>query len=480
MIELKIKTLGTIIIAIGLITIASTIYFFPFPGIPGSFTNPYSASKIMSTQQMLILSDFEPTETKEFYVETAKVTPQMLTVSQPIGDITTVTYKTGTQYHKSYVYRAELSPAQLSQLSYDKDVVGIWEIPEIKYMNIPMTTGIQEDYGNMQTALESTGVTQLFNMGLTGNNTIIAIIDDFPPEDVFLQYFPWQNRILHYPEETNANAQHGIMTACIASEVAPDAKLYLINYNKNPVEAFDEILSLKQKYPGYQIVSSNSYMFFGTTYFVPDDIVNRKILEVADNDIIVCFAAGNFAHPGEHNPSWTLDVGYDMRNGWFEKNEEIGYPAVFNNIISVAGCNAYNNKILSYSSIGRGVGGFDEPDISAPTHFIYLKSPWGASVGTSGSCPFLAGVCADILSDKKAETTRMVGAIHSYSKDRGKQGFDVEFGYGVIDAVELYNQYDNWTPPPQSRPDIILLSSGAGMIGVGVVFRKKEEWGLEF
>ena len=475
---MSLRTIGTASIISGIALIILYIFLFPFPGIPGSFTNPYTATKIMSTQQMLTLSDFEPTETREFYVETAKITPQLLTIGQPMGNITTVTYKIGTQYYKSYVYRAELSPAQLSQLSYNKDIVGIWEIPDIKYTNIPMTTGIHEEYGNMQTALESTGVTQLFNMGLTGNNTIIAIIDDFPSEDVFLQYFPWQDRILHYPEETNAGATHGIMTACIASEVAPDAKLYLINYNKNPVEAFDEILSLKQKYPGYQIVSSNSYTFFGTTYFIPDNIVNRKILEVADNNIIVCFAAGNYAHPGDHNPIWTLDVGYDIGSGWFEKDEEIGYPATFNSIISVAGCNSFNDKILSYSSIGRGVGGNDEPDVAAPTHFIYEKSPYGITSGTSGSCPFMAGVCADILSNKKPETTRMVGAIHSYSEDRGKQGFDVEFGYGVINAVELYNQYDNWTPPPQSRPDIILVSTGAGLIGVGVVFRKKEEWGL--
>ena len=199
------------------------------------------------------------------------------------------------------------------------------------------------------------------------------------------------------------------------------------------------------------------------------------MLECVQNDIIVLFATGNWAHEGEHTSSWTYDVGFDSRAQYFNRNNEIGYPAVFNNVISVAGCTYDREYILSYSSLGPGVGGFDEPDVAAPTHYDH-DNPYGYAGGTSAACPFMAGVCALVLDGSNvADSSRMVGSIHSNSVDRGETGFDDEFGYGVVNAMLLYENYNNWVPPPPEEASPLIFLSGVGLVAVGIVFRRKDE-----
>jgi len=473
------KKIGLAFIVAGAIILVSTIYFFPFEGLPGSFSSPYIASQIMSPQQMLTLSKDVDDVPQEYYVEVKSMHPQTLSISPPVGEITPMKYKEGTHYKQSYVYRTSLGPKEFLQLSNNEDTVGIWEIPSVSYL-IPGSLSVQStefDLGNMEEAKESTGVNTLIEQGHDGENTIIAIIDDFPDDkDEFYNYFPWQDRILHYPEHGSSNAKHGIMTASIAADVSPKAELYLIHYNSNPVESFDMVLDLKDEYKNYSIICSNSYMFTGLDYYTPNSLINRKVLELTENGIVVVFAAGNFAKPGDHNPDWTLNVGYDSRNNWFSSDEEIGYPAAFNSVVSVAGSNAYNKKILSYSSVGRGVGGNFEPDVAVPTHFPYDHSPYGGSLGTSGSCPFMVGICSLILTDSDANSKKMVGALSDFSTDLGKRGFDKEFGYGAVDAVRLNNNYDNWTGgiADENNQRTIYIGSGIAFLGVGLVVRKKK------
>jgi len=327
----------------------------------------------------------------------------------------------------------------------------------------------------MTDALYHSGVSQLMKQGLSGKNTIIVLIDDFPSESSFYDYFPleWKDRILHYPSDPG-DGKHGIMTASIAATVAPQALLYFIEMKNDPISCFQEIMNLKQTYPNYDIISSNSYVYGGTAYYDPLHPVNRKILETAESGVTIVFGAGNWAHPGEHTSRWTLDVGYDSRNSYFDRDSEIGYPGVFDEVISVAGCNAFCDKIVSYSSLGRGVDNHDEPDVSAPTHFSFEHSPYDhMALGTSASTPFMAGICADILSGKNAEVIRLVGSIHSYSTDKGYNGFDDEFGYGVVNAVNIFNNYDYWQPSQNISP-IAMYSISMGMLGIGIVLYNKK------
>lgn len=460
-----IKLLGAIMTWAGLIFVVLSLIFFPFAS-PGSQAMPLVPPSPFYSVQALMNQANTYTFPETFYVETKETSAMVSSISDVKP--TALTYQSGLYFHKSYIYTTELTEEEYVQLVSHPDVIGIWEVPGVEVIDI---WGF---YGNMNDAKTATGVTQLIADGKTGEGTIIVIIDNFPTETEFYNYFPseWGSRIIHYPPNPDPGAEHGIMTASIAADVSPDAELYLVDYRIDPITNFENVRGLKILYPDHQIICSNSYIFIGDTYHNADNPVNRKILETARDDVIVLFAAGNFAHEGEHDGRWTLNVGYDSRAYLYDRNAEIGYPGVFNHIISVAGCASDGKQIVSYSSMGRGIGGYDEPDVVAPTHFIYSYSPYGGSGGTSGSCPFMAGICANVLTGRNAESLRMVGTIHSQSTDRGYKGFDDEFGYGVVDAVKLYNGYPLWVPLPDTAPSPYLMFSGIGLMGIGYFAQK--------
>lgn len=466
-----IKVIGSIMTLAGLAFVVISLIFFPFIS-PGSQAMPLTPSSFYSTQSLLELKDTYSFP-ESFYVETkSEVSPAILSISSPDTQIVTLTYQSGLYFHRSFIYGTELTENEYVQLASQDDVIGLWKIPTADL--IENGWGL---VGTMDDAKASTGVTELVASGKDGNGTIIVVIDDFPTEDEFYTYFPseWSDRIIHYPANPHFGAEHGIMTASIAAEIAPGAELYLIDYRINPITVFNTVKGIKLLYPNHQIICSNSYVYSGDVYYNNDNPINRMIVETARQNIIILFAAGNWAHEGEHDDRWMLDVGYDSRAGNFDRDAEIGYPATFNHVISVAGCASDGQSIVSYSSLGRGVGNADEPDVTAPTHFTYSNSPFGGSLGTSGSCPFMAGVCAIVLTDRDAETARMVGTIHSQSTDRGFKGFDDEFGYGVVNAVKLYDGYPYWIPPVYEAPSPYLLLFGIGMVGIGYVFQKHDE-----
>jgi len=468
---MKIKRIGIILILCGIFLLLVTIYLYPPFSLPGSQQNPATAS-YFQTEQMMLTSKETQIFPQEFYVETDT---QMFATQNTDEQVFMMTFQKGTHYQKSFVFKKTLTSEEYIGYASDNNVLGLWDIPKAIYQKPALTsTGYTSELGDMQDALFSTKTTELVSQGHNGHDTIVVIIDDFPSSDSFYDYIPvsWNDRIIHYPDVPDSGT-HGIMTAGIVGGVSPNTKLYLIEFG-DPIQDFQTILDLKQEYPNYDIISSNSYVYSGTAYYDSNHPVHRKILEVADNDIAVLFGAGNWAHVGEHNPQWTFEVGYDTRNYMFERDSEIGYPAVFDEVISVAGCNAFCDKILSYSSMGRGVDNNDEPDISAPTHHVYEYSPYEITMGTSASCPFMAGICANILSGKEMDTDRLVGSIHSYSTDRGNNGFDDEFGFGVVDAKNIFDNYDNWVPLPEENSFYLYISS-ACMLGIGGVLFSKDK-----
>lgn len=470
---MKAKTIGSWIILIGIISLAGTMYLYPPGDLPGSQNSPVSTSSFQTSSHMMMMAETVGVS-QDYYIETNSLTMATQSTS---NQIIPMTFRRGTHYESSYVFKDTLTSSEYLSLSADESVVGIWDIPSIIYQKPMLSSSISTDfnYGTMDDALNATRTNELIGMGYSGQNTIVVIIDDYPSETEFYESLPssLSSRVIHYPSNPG-DGTHGIMTAGVVAGVSPDTLLYLIEMSGDPLLCFQNIIDLKDSYPDHDIISSNSYVYDGTAYYDQNHPVHRKILETTDNDITVVFAAGNWAHAGEHNPSWTFNVGYDSRNSLFERDSEIGYPGVFNEVISVAGCNAFGDKILSYSSLGLGVGNNNEPDISAPTHHYYQYSPYsGITCGTSASCPFMAGICANILSGKDANVDRMVGSIQSFSTDCGISGFDEEFGYGVIDAVNVFNNYDLWIPEPEEVPDVSMYAVSIGMLGFGIVLYNK-------
>jgi hypothetical protein len=472
--KMNYKLLGKGIVIMGILFLVASFYFYPVSFIPGSIDNPTDASYFQSMETMISASENKDFP-KSFYVETTSMT---LATQEADNTVSTLTFQRGTRYEKSFVFTKELTKNEYISLARNDDVIGIWDIPRIMFQNLNVYSNVgYQDYGDMDDAMSSTNTDSLISQGQNGENTIIVIIDGFPSESEFYQYFPddWRNRVLHYPSEYQ-DSKHGIMTASISAYVSPKSKLYFLQTDDDMFSNMDMILGLKKQYPDHSIVSSNSYVFTGTMYYNDNHPLNRKILEVADNGIAVVFGAGNWAHEGEHNSQWTMNVGYDSRNGMFNRNSEIGYPAVFNKVVSVSACNAYGDKILSYSSLGPGVDGYDEPDVSAPSNHHFMYSPYdGLTSGTSASTPFMAGIIADILTNKDCDSERLVGVIHQTSNDLGKTGFDDEFGYGVVDALGIYNSYDAWIPTPTEKQEIYVYGISIIMIIFGFILIEKDE-----
>jgi hypothetical protein len=466
--------IGSWIILIGIISLFITMYMFPPAGLAGSNDSPYMATQIQSDTFMMTMST-NINITQEYYVETNSLTFATQSAS---SDIMPMTFKKNTHYQRSYIYRDILTPSEYVSLVGREDIVGIWEIPEIvmvdSYQNIN-----QDVFGTMDDALNYSRVTELIDMGYSGQNTITVVIDGFPSQSEFYSFFPsvWSDRVLIYPSSFSGS-MHGVMTTGVVAGVSPDTSLYLIDISEYDILAmYQKVIELKTVYPNYDIVCTNSYVFTGTPYYDASHPVNRKIVEMTENDIAVLFGAGNWAHPGDHNPSWMLNAGYDSRNGGYGSDDQIGYPSVSNKIICVAGCNAYCDKILSYSSIGRGIGNNNKPDVCAPTHFYYSFSPYdGIASGTSTSTPFMAGLVANILSGKTFEVDRLIGSIQSYSIDKGLSGFDTSFGYGIVDAVNIFNNYDLWVKPINQSMDLSMYIVSLSFLGFGIVVYNKNKF----
>lgn len=466
------ERVGKGILVLGIILLVGSLVFYPVSIIPGSISNPVEATSFQTMQQLTIASE-NISFPQEYYVETSNLNVATESTDKQVFSLT---YQHGTYYEESYVFRETLSKDEYVSFAKHEDTVGLWSVPNIIFQKPDIMTSSSYEYGTMDDALDSTNTVSSINDGNNGENTIIVIIDAFPSESEFYDYIPysWNNRILHYPSET-VNSKHGIMTAGIAGKVSPNSKLYLISSGQDPISNFENILQIKKQYPNHKIVSSNSYVYTGTCYYDGNHPVNRKILEVANENVIVLFGAGNWAHQGEHNSKWTLNVGYDSRNYMFERDSEIGYPAVFDEVISVAGCNAFGNKIVSYSSLGRGVDNNDEPDVSAPTHHYYENSPYNhLTLGTSASTPFMAGIVANVLTNKNSDTERMVGTIHQTSLDKGRNGLDDEFGYGIADTTNIIKSYDLWIPVPNEE-NTVFYTVSISLVVVGFILYKKNQ-----
>ena len=149
-------------------------------------------------------------------------------------------------------------------------------------------------------------------------------------------------------------------------------------------------------------VSNNSNYYGGTS-----SAMNAKYQATYDNGMIHFAAAGNFS------------------------SNVITYPSSIPVVNAIAALQRNGNK-ASFSNYGTGL------DFSAPGQDIYTTSrgsDYATVSGTSFASPYSAGVAALILSQNPGLTSAQVEDIMKCtSKDRGTTGYDVIYGWGMVNA----------------------------------------------
>ena len=133
-------------------------------------------------------------------------------------------------------------------------------------------------------------------------------------------------------------------------------------------------------------------------------------LYAMEHDVVVVAAAGN-------------------RGGG---TTEVGAPATMPGVLTVSGVNRQGQASFDASSQGITIG------VAAPSEQLVGVIPGGAYVtwsGTSGATPIVAGVVALVrAAHPELDAANVINRILLTARDRGKDGADYIYGYGLLDA----------------------------------------------
>lgn len=155
-------------------------------------------------------------------------------------------------------------------------------------------------------------------------------------------------------------------------------------------------------------------------------------LEVAGADIL--FAAGNCG----------LDCPAGYCSGFTDRT--IYGANSHDSVLSVAGVDVTKDRV-GYSSQGPGRLTDHKPDVSAYTHFRGSEyRPGKPDSGTSAACPVAAGVVAAIRANypqSKIRPAVLRNLIRRTADDQGKMGFDYDYGYGIVNPLNLAKAIEN-------------------------------------
>lgn len=185
-------------------------------------------------------------------------------------------------------------------------------------------------------------------------------------------------------------------------------------------------------------------------FYYPSPILKDAVKKAVDSGIIVVASAGN------------------------DGASVLNYPASFNGVISV-GATDENNELAFFSTFGPSV------DVVAPGHNVYAPvfdvdkgSSFIKMSGTSMSSPIVAGTVALLLSKYPDLTPYQVNyMLTETAKDLGERGYDLTYGYGMVDPVKLLSFDPKKIPadPTIAEKDILAKAQYLGN------FDQKNLWG---
>ncbi|MFF0491617.1 S8 family serine peptidase [Nocardia sp. NPDC004068] len=364
--------------------------------------------------------------------------------------------------HATVVVRGRIGddPDEHRRISETDSVTGVFADPAIEPV---LTCGGDPAVGDWHAVAALLRADDLAKAGLTGQGVALAIVDTginaAQVEKVRGGRLTIDAARSWNPQGVNGTAgafpvDHGTMCAFDASLAAPQAsfldlpvlrsarqgKTQMDGLLSDALAAYAHLRTVLTNQPAATraLVISNSWGSFAPSWDYPvgqagnysdnpahpfNVIVGS--LEAAGADIL--FAAGNC---GRDCP--------DARCGYPDRpiTGANSHPSV----LSIAGVDTKNQRV-GYSSQGPGRLTDRKPDVCTYTHFTgsgaFGDEP---DTGTSAACPVAAGLVAAIRTKWSATAlppARLRELLQRTASDRGGQGFDYDYGYGIADTAAL-------------------------------------------
>ncbi|MFD1736950.1 S8 family serine peptidase [Bacillus salitolerans] len=224
------------------------------------------------------------------------------------------------------------------------------------------------------------------------------------------------------PADPGVGQYHGTHVAgIIAAEKGNGSGGYGVNPNAKilPVNIFDGGASFDYALAEGILYAANNgadviNMSVGAPFKMP--LVEEALKVAADKGVVIIASAGN--------------------DGRIQYN----YPAQYDGVITVGATND-KNEIAEFSTIGPQI------DVVAPGEDVYatltdysVGSTYDYLSGTSMSGPIAAAV-ASLIKTKHPDlnTYQVEYILEQTAKDLGDKGFDLTFGYGIVDPVAALN-----------------------------------------
>ena len=162
----------------------------------------------------------------------------------------------------------------------------------------------------------------------------------------------------------------------------------------------------------------------------PDKAFLAALTRAENAGMLIVAAAGNYAnktYPSSSDTQAGNDHAYKC------------YPVDFDeNLVGVINLDRSGNAFVRASGSNFNISGTTTKDLGAPGTSIYstvTSGSYGYKSGTSMATPCVAGVAALLFAAKPSLTpTQVKAALCNTAKDLGLTGFDLETGYGMVDA----------------------------------------------
>jgi len=299
--------------------------------------------------------------------------------------------------------------------------------------------------GDIAAVARYLGSDRVWEAGYRGSGIVIGVCDSGVRRSAVPALIDGWSPPGGTPWGDDGAAPHGTMCATDALGQCPEAKILDIGILKSQasggsgdptsglisdaIAAYDWVLERYRREGTPQILTNSWGIYqesWGPEY--ASDInhpFTRKVVELIDAGILVCFAAGNC---GEVCPSGNCgsDVG-PGRSIW----GAYGHPRVI-----TVGAGTINDAWIGYTSQGPAALDAKKPDVCAPSHYTGFTRN---DNGTSAACPTLAGVLG--LLRQANQGLRQDAAkdlLQRTARGLCQPDWDPNSGYGMIQAYDAY------------------------------------------